>query len=196
MARLVKYGDRNDSVIVLQSHLLSLGYIVDMDGIFGKNTLKALNKYQSDKGLESTNEIDIDSIDVEYSTIRVERTDYMDNCTIGNLYLDDEFICNTLEDKYRDLTKEAKIPGSTCIPAGVYDVVITWSPRFKDMYPRLLNVPFFSGILIHKGNSDKDSSGCILVGTKSGDKLINSKIAYDKLYNRLLKCQAIKIIIQ
>lgn len=122
----------------------------------------------------------------------LERTDYLDNCTIGDLYLNGEFICNTLEDTYR----EKKIAGCTCIPYGEYDVIINWSPRFKSMYPRLLDVPGFEGILIHKGNTDKDTEGCILVGTKSGDKLINSKIAFDKLYDRLTKCQAIKITVK
>lgn len=191
-----KYGDRGDSVMLLQSHLLSLGFICDIDGIFGKETLRALNEYQTSKNIQPTNGINLEDIDIDYSYLLLDRKEYKDTYTMGSLYLDDEFICNTLEDKYRDLTKEAKIPGSTCIPSGVYDVVITWSPRFKDMYPRLLNVPFFSGILIHKGNTHRDTEGCILVGTKNGDKLIGSKVAYDKLYNRLLKCQAIKIIIQ
>lgn len=192
----IRYGDRGDSVMLLQSHLLSLGFICDIDGIFGLDTLRALNEYQTSKRLQPTNGINLEDIDIDYSYLLLDRKVYTDTYTMGSLYLDGEFICNTLEDTYRDLTKEAKIPGSTCIPYGIYDVVITWSPRFKDMYPRLLNVPFFSGILIHKGNTIADTSGCILVGTKNEDKLIGSKIAYDKLYSRLIKCQAIKIKIQ
>ena len=196
MKKVCNYGDRGDSVMLLQSHLLSLGFICDIDGIFGKDTLKALNNYQLSKNIQPTNGIDLDDIDISVSYLLLDRKKYKDNCTIGSLYLDGEFICNTLEDKYRDLTKEAKIPGSTCIPYGIYDVVLCWSPKFKNIYPRLLNVPYFNGILIHKGNSDKDSAGCILVGTKNGDKLIGSKVAYDKLYNRLVKCQSIKIKVQ
>lgn len=194
--RLVKYKDKGDSVILLQSYLLSLGYITDLDGIFGDNTLKSVNNYQSDNNLPTTNQIDLDEIKIDKHYLTLIREEYNEDCTIGSLYLDNEFICNTLEDKVRDLSKEKKIKNETAIPAGVYDVILNYSPRFKGIYPRLLNVPYFTGILIHKGNSAEDSSGCILVGTKNGKRLINSKIAFDELYNRLTKCQSIKIEIK
>lgn len=95
--------------------------------------------------------------------------------TIGKLYVDGKYFCDTLEDKVRDLTKENKVPGQTAIPAGRYDVVVNISPRFKRKLPRLLNVPGFEGILIHRGNSAKDTSGCILVGeNKEKGKVIDS----------------------
>jgi len=106
--------------------------------------------------------------------------------TIGRLYIDGEYFCDTLEDKVRDLAKEKKIPGETAIPAGTYSVVVNSSPRFKRMLPRLLNVPHFEGILIHRGNTAKDSSGCILVGeNKRKGMVLNSTYYEERLVERL-----------
>ena len=75
----------------------------------------------------------------------------------------------------RDLAKERKIPGRTAIPAGVYEVIVNISPRFRRKLPRLLDVPGFDGILIHRGNTAEDTSGCILVGeNRERGKVINS----------------------
>ena len=99
------------------------------------------------------------------------KTDY----TIGKLYMDGKYFCDTLEDQVRDLTKERKIPGRTTIPAGVYEIVVNVSPRFKRKLPRLLDVPGFDGILIHRGNTAEDTAGCILVGeNRERGKVINS----------------------
>ena len=99
------------------------------------------------------------------------KTDY----TIGKLYMDGTYFCETLEDQVRDLTKERKIPGRTAIPAGVYEIVVNVSPRFKRKLPRLLDVPGFDGILIHRGNTAEDTAGCILVGeNRERGKVINS----------------------
>jgi hypothetical protein len=103
--------------------------------------------------------------------------------TIGSLYVDGEYFCDTLEDTDRGLTQEMpleeirriKIPHETAIPTGVYRVIVNMSPAKKRMLPRLLDVPGFSGILIHRGNTKNDSSGCILVGeNKVKGKVINS----------------------
>lgn len=114
--------------------------------------------------------------------LRVERLWKKDTYTIGRLYVDDKYFCNTLEDTVRDLSKEKKIPGKTAIPYGEYKVVFNWSPKFGRNLPRLLNVPAFEGILIHSGNTANDSSGCILVGknTKVG-RLTESRYTSDKL---------------
>lgn len=114
--------------------------------------------------------------------LRVERLWKKDTYTIGKLYVDDKYFCNTLEDTVRDLNKEKKIPGKTAIPYGEYKVVFNWSPKFGRNLPRLLNVPAFEGILIHPGNTANDSSGCILVGknTEVG-RLTESRYTSDKL---------------
>ena len=114
--------------------------------------------------------------------LRVERLWKKDTDTIGKLYVDDKYFCNTLEDTVRDLSKEKKIPGKTAIPYGEYKVVFNWSPKFGRNLPRLLNVPAFEGILIHPGNTANDSAGCILVGknTEVG-RLTESRYTSDKL---------------
>lgn len=96
--------------------------------------------------------------------------------TIGKLYIDDNYFCDTLEDPYREIKKDSdKIYGDTAIPNGTYRVILTESPRFKRLLPRLLEVPYFEGILIHRGNEAKDTHGCILVGeNKLKGRVINS----------------------
>ena len=84
--------------------------------------------------------------------------------TIGQLYIEDKYFCDTLEDTVRDLVTEKKVKGRTAIPAGRYRVVLNWSPRFGKPLPLLLDVPHFDGIRIHAGNTAKDTEGCILVG--------------------------------
>lgn len=114
--------------------------------------------------------------------LKLERKYFKDNYTIGNLYIDDQFFCNTLEDKNRDLNKngrfdngEMKVYGETCIPFGKYKVTINMSPKFGRELPRLIDVPSFEGVLIHRGNTAEDSAGCILVGeNKVAGKVLNS----------------------
>lgn len=95
--------------------------------------------------------------------------------TIGRLFVDGKYFCDTLEDRCRDLDKEEKVMHETAIPAGTYEVVVNVSARFKRKLPLLLDVPNFTGIRIHRGNTDKDTSGCILVGeNKQPGRVINS----------------------
>lgn len=114
--------------------------------------------------------------------------------TVGKLYIDGKYICDTMEDKDRNLTqdttldeiKKKKVYGQTAIPTGTYKIVVNNSPKFKRNLPRLLNVPGFDGILIHRGNTHEDSAGCILVGeNKLVGKVINST-KYEKLITELL----------
>ena len=114
--------------------------------------------------------------------LKVERLWKKPGYTVGRLYVDGKFFCNTLEDTVRDLNRERKIPGKTAIPYGEYKVVFNWSPKFGRNLPRLLIVPAFDGILIHPGNTADDSSGCILVGknTEVG-RLTESRYTSDKL---------------
>ena len=83
-----------------------------------------------------------------------------------------------------------KLKGITAIPTGKYDVILTFSPRFKCVLPLLLNVKGFEGIRIHPGNSAEDTEGCLLVGeNKEKGKVINSRATFEKLMSVLLGCE-------
>ena len=122
--------------------------------------------------------------------IVVKRIALKPTYTIGKLYIDGEYFCDTLEDTVRDLNKngkfdngEKKVYGGTAIPYGKYEVKWTYSHRFKKYTPQLMNVPSFEGIRIHSGNSSKDSSGCLLLGeNKQVGKVLNSKATINKFY--------------
>lgn len=102
-----------------------------------------------------------------YLLRKYKGTDY----TIGQLFVDGEYFCDTLE----DVVRESKIKHETAIPSGTYKVELTFSAKFKKILPILINVPNFEGIRIHAGNSKSDTSGCILVGeNKVKGKVINS----------------------
>ena len=114
-----------------------------------------------------------------------------DKYSIGKLYINGVYFCDTLEDTVRDINHngkfdngEAKVYGKTAIPFGKYSVVYTHSPKFKRKLPLLLNVPQFEGIRIHPGNTAEDSLGCILVGKNTiVGRLTESKVTSDKLNN-------------
>ena len=119
--------------------------------------------------------------------------------TIGRLFVDGKYFCDTLEDRCRDLDKEEKVMNETAIPEGTYEVIVNVSVKFKRKLPLLLNVPHFTGIRIHRGNTDKDTFGCILVGeNRQVGRLINST-AYELRLTKLLEKAMLsgeKIIIQ
>ena len=103
--------------------------------------------------------------------------------TIGELSVDGTYICDTLEDRVRPAGE--KVYGETAIPYGTYTVTLSYSNRFKKTMPEILNVPNFSGIRIHCGNSSKDTEGCLLVGKwdgKTENWISDSKNSYNKLY--------------
>lgn len=126
--------------------------------------------------------------------------------TVGRLYVDNTYFCNTLEDTDRGLMqgqtleyiKSVKVKGQTAIPLGRYRVTMNVvSPKYSKRaqydfcdgkVPRLLNVDGFDGILIHIGNTNKDTEGCILVGenTQAG-KVTNSTATFKRLYETLKK---------
>ena len=137
--------------------------------------------------------------------IKVERRWPKPTYTIGRLYIDGLYYCNTLEDKDRGLKqtdttayiKSRKVAGETAIPKGTYGVSMnTTSPKYaavawywnfcQGKMPRILSVPGFDGILIHPGNNALDTKGCILVGknTKVG-KLTDSRATFQEVYRRL-----------
>lgn len=140
--------------------------------------------------------------------------------TIGRLYVDGVYFCNTLEDKDRGLLqtqpetyiRSRKVFGETAVPTGTYGVSMnTTSPKYaavswywklcQGKMPRLLAVPGFDGILIHPGNTALDTLGCILVGknTKVG-QLTESKATFQKLYKAMAKAyqkgEEISIVIE
>lgn len=110
--------------------------------------------------------------------LTLKRRFFGENYTIGSLCVDGEYFCDTLEDTVRDLAGQGaatKVYGETAIPAGTYKVIVNVSPKFGRELPRLLDVPHFQGILIHRGNTAADSAGCILVGeNKVKGKVVNS----------------------
>lgn len=108
--------------------------------------------------------------------------------TIGTLAVDGEYFCDTLEDPVRPAGQ--KVLGQTAVPAGVYEAVLTLSPRFKRVLPLLLDVPGFTGVRIHAGNTAEDTQGCILVGwnTEKG-RITSSRLTEDALVTRLKRAQ-------
>lgn len=131
--------------------------------------------------------------------ILLERKWLKENYTIGRLYVNGKFFCNTLEDTVRDINRngifdcgELKISGHTAIPYGEYEIIVNYSPRFKRELPRLLNVPHFEGILIHRGNTHKDSSGCILVGENTKVGMVLNSTKYEEELTKILKAAQIR----
>ena len=147
--------------------------------------------------------------------ILVERKWKKPNYTIGVLSIDGERFCETLEDVDRNLNssmtveqiKAIKKPNETAIPTGTYKITLdTFSPRFgnKSFYkkvcggklPRILNIKGFDGVLIHCGNTNLDTSGCILVGRNlEVGKVLKSQETFEKLY-KILKENKVNLTIK
>ena len=105
-------------------------------------------------------------------------------CTIGELLIEGNHECWTLEDVVRP--DGVKVFGETAIPAGQYTIDITPSPRFKRDLPLLIGVQGFVGIRIHPGNTASDTEGCILVGQGRGQNcILSSRAAFDALFPKL-----------
>lgn len=105
--------------------------------------------------------------------------------TIGRLELDGKYFCDTLEDRVRPSGE--KVRGETAIPAGNYEVILNWSPRFKCVLPMVLDVPGFSGVRIHAGNCAADTEGCVLVGfNQAKGRLVASRPTLERLMEKLL----------
>jgi hypothetical protein len=123
------------------------------------------------------------------ATLRLVRAQFGPKSTIGSLSwrvgnaVIDE--CVTLEDEVR--APGVKVPGATAIPAGRYRVVVNDSQRFGRPMPRLLDVPNFDGILMHAGNSDLNTDGCILLGTAADnvDWISDSRDAFERFFARI-----------
>lgn len=137
--------------------------------------------------------------------LTLKRKYFKNDYTIGDLYTNGKWFCNTIEDKDRGLNstmelktiQREKVYGKTAIPTGRYKVSITYSPKYKKKMPLIENVKGFDGIRIHSGNTEKDSLGCIIVGeNKKKGMVINSRVTYNKLMDILKDEKEIFIIIE
>lgn len=128
--------------------------------------------------------------------IKIVRQYKNNKATVGTLTVDNIEVCNTLEDVDRglkqtdtlDSIQKIKVQDQTAIPTGRYQVIIDMSTRFKKLMPHILDVPGFAGIRIHSGNTDADTDGCILLGTRdksNPDFVSNSRDAFAKFYPKL-----------
>ncbi|WP_300905653.1 DUF5675 family protein [uncultured Bacteroides sp.] len=130
-----------------------------------------------------------------------------ENYTIGDLSVDGRFFCHTIEDTVRELPARCpdtsagrscrcreKVYARTAIPAGTYKVTMQYSPRFRRVLPYLHDVLHFLGILIHSGNTEADSAGCIIVGKNTvKGKVTESRKTSDALNALLAKASDIEI---
>lgn len=136
--------------------------------------------------------------------LKVVRKVKTDTYTLGNLFVEDTYFCDTIEDKDRGLDdsmsleeiKSKKVYGRTAIPKGTYEITLdVVSPKFKDRtwakfcdgkLPRLINVKGYEGVLIHVGNKAEDTLGCILVGQNATSGFVNnSSDTFKRLYQLL-----------
>lgn len=120
--------------------------------------------------------------------LNLVRDTFTNKTTIGQLYIDGKYQCETLEDVKR--AEGIKIYGETAIPKGEYEIVINFSTKYQRPMIQIMSVPMFEGIRIHSGNKAEDTEGCILVGTargKGGDWISGSVKAYKPLFEKIDK---------
>jgi len=131
----------------------------------------------------------------------LKRTNKAKDFTEGELYLMTgnvpQLICATLEPTWRDLRHgEAKVMGQTAVPEGRYQIEMRHSPTFKRLMPYLCEVPNFSQVMIHPGNTVADTRGCILVGEKNrSGVLINSRRCFTEFLEVTSRAQIISLLI-
>lgn len=136
----------------------------------------------------------------------LRRVALRDTYTIGHLYIDGRYFCDTVEDKVRDLNKngkfdngEVKIKTLTAIPYGTFKITFVKSPKFSNytkypytrkyngVMPWVRNVPHFEGILIHPGSSAASSAGCLIVGRNTiVGRVTDSVATWEKLMDNHL----------
>ena len=123
--------------------------------------------------------------------LKRDRVNVREHSTIGKLYTSDgEFLCDTLEDKER----EDKVYGRTAIPCGRYELRWSISPRFKRELPEICNVPNYTGVRIHSGNTHEDTHGCPLVGEYDGaDMVLCSVVTFKRIESKLREATHITI---
>lgn len=128
--------------------------------------------------------------------ITIKRIAIRSGYTIGHLSVNNQYFCDTLEDRDRGLTSamsrldiaKIKVKSQTAIPTGRYRVIFTYSPKFRRKMPLLLDVPGFDAIRFHYGNTAADSEGCILVGeNKRKGMVLNSRKTFERLNDIMAK---------
>ena len=126
--------------------------------------------------------------------------------TIGKLYINDVYECDTLEDTDRGLSDDMsveeinkkKVYGQTAIPTGTYEINMdvvspkfknrSWAKPYNGKLPRLMNVPGYEGVLIHVGNKPENTLGCLCVGqNKIKGQVVNSTATFHELMAKLVK---------
>lgn len=121
---------------------------------------------------------------LDMSQILIERMTFTDKSTIGELSIDGEFYCYTLERTCR----KTKDSGPVAIESGRYKLGLHDSPRFKRIVPILKDVPGRSFILIHPANKPDELEGCIATGMRHGhDEIFDSRKAFDPLCQEIIK---------
>ena len=112
--------------------------------------------------------------------MNIKRKAKKETYTIGKMYIDGKYFCDTLEDKDRGLSqsmteeeiRKRKVYGLTAIPTGAYKVIVNYSERFGKLMPLLLDVKGYAGVRIHSGNTPSDTLGCILVGRNTAKGMV------------------------
>lgn len=137
--------------------------------------------------------------------LTLKRKVFTNVSTIGELFINDVYECDILEDVDRGLTAtmdikeidKVKVHAKTAIPYGVYEVVITYSNRFKCLMPLLVDVKGYAGVRIHTGNTADHTEGCLLTGKMTGlDFVGNSRDKYATLFKKLTEaCAKEKVIL-
>lgn len=123
--------------------------------------------------------------------IKIVRMWFSKESTQGVISIDGTKCGFTLEDTCRPFG--VKVDGATAIPEGEYEVTIDYSEKFKKLMPHILDVPLFEGVRIHCGNTESDTSGCVLVGLEKGEDMIsNCKPTYDFVYHSIEQALARK----
>lgn len=127
--------------------------------------------------------------------LTIDRKYKKENYTIGKLYINGEYFSDVIEDTDRDLTKdmsedeiyEKKIYGKTAIPKGIYEIKMTYSPKFHNRQwakmtsgkvPQIMNVPCWSGVRIHPANEASELLGCIAPGKNTKKGMVTSSTHY------------------
>jgi hypothetical protein len=137
--------------------------------------------------------------------IKIIRTAKKNDYTIGHLYINGDYLCDTLEDKDRGLKqtnsfafiKAKKTFGQTAIPTGIYKVTITYSHKFKKYLPLINDVKGFTGVRIHSGNTANDTEGCILVGRNEYKAMVtHSKETLQELMDIIKGSEDITLLVE